>query len=85
MTDKSIFFESINNLLDDQFSNENINSYFKSSTSILLNTSKSANIKDKFHAYYFEPNLTFITFLKSEKTDTEYHLMYDRYLSLIHI
>ncbi|MCK7591321.1 hypothetical protein M0G43_12105 [Subsaxibacter sp. CAU 1640] len=73
------FFSSIYKISENDFENQDVRNFFNSATELLLNVSKKSRIRDKFVPYYYKPSLTLICLLKSEKTECEYNLMYDRY------
>lgn len=72
-------FKSINNISQNNFDQHDIKGFFNSATNLLESASKKSRIKDKFVSYYYEPAATLSCFLKSEKTESEYNLMYDLY------
>lgn len=51
--------------------------FFNSANELLNKAYKTNRIRDKFTTYYYEPSATLICFLKSEKTETTYNLLYD--------
>lgn len=73
------FFTSIYKISENDFKNQEVRNFFVSTTEILLNVSKKSRIRDKFVPFYYNPSLTLISVLKSEKTECEYNLIYDRY------
>lgn len=79
MTEKELFFNSINNISKGEIKQNEINNFFNSAISLLENAAKKNKIKDDFKPLYYEPNVTLGCFLLSEKTNSEYHLMYDCY------
>jgi|GEM_PF-3331022 len=79
MSFKEIFFESINEISKGDITQKTINDFFNSATELLQVAIKKSNVKDIFETFYYEPTATLICFFKSEKTQSEYHLLYDLY------
>lgn len=83
MNFEETFFKSISNISKGELTQNEVNNFFNSATTLLQNASKKSNIKDRFTPFYYEPTATLGCFLKSEKTQSEYHLMYDLYTNEI--
>lgn len=83
MDKTSIFFDAINQIKKNEITHENVDNFFKSAIAILENASVNSKIKDKFEAFYYRPSINLICFLKSEKTESTYQLLYDSYTNEI--
>jgi len=79
MNFEETFFKSINIISKGNLTQSEVDDFFNSATSILQNASKKSNIKDNFTPFYYQPTATLGCFLVSEKTKSEYHIMYDLY------
>lgn len=77
------FFTSINDISSNRLNEANLNTYFTSAKAILFNLAKKSKVKDEFDIYYYKPTATLSCFLKSRKTETEYHLLFDLYTNEI--
>lgn len=77
------FFKSINEISKGELTQKEINDFYNSATDLLLNAAKKSNIKDNFIPFYYAPTASLSCFLKSEKTQSEYHLLYDIYTNEI--
>lgn len=79
MNFEETFFKSINIISKGELKQTEVNDFFNSSISILKNASKKSNIKDNFTPLYYKPSATLGCFVVSEKTKSEYHIMFDIY------
>ncbi len=77
MNSEEIFFDSVNKISKGEFRNNEVSDYFNSAIALMVNASKANKIKDTFTPFYYQPSATLGCYLKSEKTKSEYHLMYD--------
>lgn len=79
MNFEDVFFDSINKISKGELENNEIREFFNSAISLLQNASKKSKIKDKFKPFYYQPSISLGCYLRSEKTQSEYHLIYDLY------
>lgn len=79
MISSTTFFDSINKISRNDYSQSTNKMFIDSAFYMLRTASKKSRIKDSFEGFYYDPLKIKCCKLKSEKTQSEYELLYDTY------